>query len=195
MPHKPRRAIPAVEKGVRKTIAAPLLESGGKKTPAALPGGSGIKGLTDPKLEDVEAAAKTANDRVSKRLFVPIVKANVEEQTITGVVLQPEVVDAQGDIISSDVIRNASHKFLAAHNKETKLGLMHKDFKSRFELFESYIAPVDLVIGDNHVKAGAWLIVVHVLDKKIWDQVKAGKLTGFSIGGKAKVSKITPKAA
>ncbi len=133
---------------------------------------------------------------VSKRLFVPIVKASLEEQTITGVVLQPEVVDAQGDIMSPDVIRDAAHKFLAAYNRTTKLGLLHKDFKPRFELFESYVTPVDLVIGSTHVKAGSWIIVVHVKDAKIWVQVKDGKLTGFSIGGKAKVNKVAvPKAA
>ena len=241
MSPRPRRALPAVEKGTRKAaIAAPLLEDGGKLKPQQGFGPSGIKPLTVKSDDKPEAKAKPIAKRivervregkkvhcvesedgkksfgcfatpaeaqtrlgqvegfaakVSKRLFVPIVKANLEERTITGVVLQPEVVDAQGDIMSADVIRDAAHKFLAAHNRTTKLGLMHKNFKPNFELFESYVTPVDLVIGDNHVKAGSWIIVVHVLVKKIWDQVKAGKLTGFSIGGKAKVNKLNPKAA
>lgn len=137
------------------------------------------------------ATTNTQTQTTTKRLFIPIAKVNLEEQTITGVVLQPEIVDAQGDIISAEVIRRAAHRFLANHNRVTKLGLMHKDFKRQFELFESFIAPVDLVIGTKVVKAGSWVIVVHVLIKKIWDQVKGGKLTGFSIGGKAKVSKPT----
>lgn len=166
-----RKAVPATERLAHKSVATP----------------SDSAGKADEQKCDAEVA--------TTKVFVPIVKANIEEQTITGIVLQPEVVDAQGDIISADVIRNAAHKFLAAHNRATKLGLMHKDFKKRFELFESYVTPVDLVIGDSHVKAGSWIIIVHVLDKKVWEQVKAGKLTGFSIGGKAKVSKINPKAA
>jgi hypothetical protein len=187
---RPRRSIPASEKGVRKTIAAPLLESGGKKNPAKLPG-SGTDELTK-----VPPEAKTEKMEASEmRAFIPILKINTEEQTITGVVLQPEIVDAQGDIMSADVIRDAAHRFLADHNRTTKLGLMHKDFKKRFELFESYLAPVDLVIGTHHVKAGAWVIVIHVLAKAIWDKVKAGKLTGFSIGGKAKVTKTNLQAA
>ncbi len=239
MARKPRKALPADEKGTRKAIARPVLEGGGIKNPASL-GSSGIQGLTVKPGKEPEAKApdalvvKRIVDRVrngkkvhcveskdgsksfgcfttraeavtrlgqvegfaQKCLFVPIAKASLDEQTITGVVLQPEIVDAQGDIMAKDVIRKAAHKFLAAHNRTTKLGLMHKDFKPRFELFESYITPVDLVIGDSHVKAGSWILVIHVLDKKVWDQVKSGKLTGLSIGGKAKVSKIVvPKAA
>lgn len=280
MSRRPRRAIDAREKGVRKVVAAPILEPGGKLNPAKLPG-SGIRDMTKPKssaakgdtavvfkpfpnehaarqadpgqfktfrrgslpgapagvhvIWGITAAGKSAIQSLrfdaskftpeqakkwlkehnfktgleaatgkpkqaaavstDKRLYIPIVKVNAEEQTITGVVLQPEVVDAQGDIMSAEVIRKAAHRFLADHNRATKLGLMHKDFKPRFELFESYTAPVDLAIGDKVVKSGSWILTVHVLDKKVWDQVKGGKLTGFSIGGKAKVSKLNQPAA
>jgi len=146
-------------------------------------------------VEGFAAASKVVKAAVEKKLFVPILKQNQDEQTITGVVLQPEIVDAQGDIIASDVIRKAAHRFLADYNKQTKLGLMHKDFKPKFELYESYIVPMEMVIGTKVVKAGSWVIVVHVLDKNVWKQVKDGKLTGFSIGGKAKVLKLEQKAA
>ena len=144
--------------------------------------------------------AKTAGDRGesdtdSVRLFVSITKANEEEQTLTGVVLRPEIVDAQGDIMDKDVIRRAAHRFLADYNKSTKLGLMHKDFKPRFELYESYLTPMDMTIGTLVVPEGSWIITIHVLDGKIWKQVKAGKLNGFSIGGKARVEKLTQEAA
>jgi len=184
---KPRRAVTSAEKlkarPVQK-VTSEALEGSGKLQPAAI-SGSGVKELTEEKgkLEEAEL-------EVSKRLFVPIQKVNDEEQTITGVVLQPEVVDAQGDIISKEVIKNAAHDYLRGYNQVTKLGLMHKDFKPQFELYESYIAPVDLVIGQKQVKADSWVIVVHVLSKKVWNQVKDGKLTGFSIGGKAKVKKL-----
>lgn len=191
-----RRAVPAEQKTTSKAITAPDLDNGGKANPASL-GESGIKELTDPdeKKKLAQEKAEKTEESVAKRYFVPITKANAEEQTITGVVLVPEVVDAQGDIISSEVIRKAAHNFLAGYNSTTKLGLMHKDFRPQFELYESYIVPIDTVVGKEIVTAGSWIIVIHVLEKKVWDQVKSGKLTGFSIGGKAKVAKIKPDKA
>lgn len=137
-----------------------------------------------------EAEVQKSSDQDDVRAFVPITKASDEEQTVTGVVLQPEVVDGQGDIYDSTVIRKAAHNFLAGYNSSTQMGLQHKDFKKRFELVESFLAPMDMAIGSKVVKSGSWIIVVKVLDKTIWKQVKDGKLTGFSIGGKAKAQKL-----
>ena len=125
---------------------------------------------------------------VEKRITVSIAKANDEQQTVTGVVLQPEVVDGQGDIISAEVIRDAAYKFLANFNRTTKLGLQHSSFpKGKLALVESYIAPISFVLGSKTVKEGSWLMTVKVLDKKLWKKVKDGLITGFSIGGRAKV--------
>lgn len=180
-----RRAIAAQDVIARKAITSESLANAGKLPPASPPKSKLEEEVKKPKKADEETETVT-------KMFVPIAKANTEEQTVTGVVLQPEVVDAQGDIIGEDVIRKAAHRFLADYNKATKLGLMHKDFKRRFELFESFIAPCDLVVGDRHVSKGAWLIVVKVLDSAIWEKVKKGELTGFSIGGKARVKKLAP---
>lgn len=185
-----RRARPAGSKPIEKTISSEAIADSGKLNDADL-GPSGIKELT----EEEKAKAQEELIEASKKLYVPILKANNDEQTITGVVLQPEIVDAQGDIISKDVILKAAHEFLAVYNKASKLGLMHKDFKPQFELYESFIVPTDIVIGDKVVVAGSWVIVVHVLDANIWKQVKDGKLRGFSIGGKATVQKLTPQKA
>ena len=127
---------------------------------------------------------------VSTSIFVPLTKATKDEQTVTGVVLQPDVVDAHGDIVKASVIRKAAHNFLDSYNMVTKLGLQHKDFKKQFQLLESYVAPQDIVLGGNTVKEGSWVIVVKILDSKIWEKVKKGEITGFSIGGKARAKKL-----
>lgn len=129
------------------------------------------------------------------KFYVPITKASEEERTVTGVALRPDIVDAQGDIMESSVIRAAAHNFLANYNKVTKLGYMHKDFEPKFELAESYLAPSELTINGTIVPEGSWIMVLKVLDDKIWKMVKAGKLNGLSIGGKAKVQKIVPPVA
>lgn len=159
---------------LRKRIDAASLAGGGKLKPAKLKKRPG-KG----------------DDENEFRATVVIAKANAERQTVTGVVLQPEVTDGHGDIMSVDVIAAAAHKFLAGFNKKTKLGLQHQDFKTgRFELVESFLAPLDMVIGSTSVKAGSWIMTVKVLDSKIWQSIKDGKLTGFSIGGVAKVQQL-----
>ena len=188
-----RRAIPSDEKGQRdfvaKVIDADTISDSGKAAPASLRGSS-IKDLTLKEEED--EIIEEGEESVSKIIYVPLLKANNEERTVTGVVLQPEVVDAQGDIMSSDVIRNASHKFLSKYNKATKLGLMHKYFGNLgFELYESWIAPQSVVINGTTVKEGSWIMTVYVNSDKIWKLVKSGKLTGFSIGGKARAKKIS----
>jgi hypothetical protein len=207
MSNPKRRSIASTDRGqlahVRKGGVV-TSEAGGTLQPASL-STSGILGLTKPeedpeeqtvaKGEEPEADDQSGEPSVENttKFFIPILKA--EQRLITGVVLQPEVVDAQGDIMSADVIKDAAHRFLAQYNKSTKMGLMHKDFKPRFDLVESYLAPVDITLNGSIVKAGSWIMVVKVLDDSIWEQVKKGKLTGFSIGGKARVQKITPKAA
>ena len=165
-----------------KTIGAGALASGGKLNPAqGLPGGSGVR-------EDEDETT------ITKAIVVPILKA--DRQMITGVVLEPETVDAHGDIIGADVIEDAAHKFLAAFNKKTRLGTQHSVFKSgTYALAESYIAPMEMVVGARKVKQGSWIMTWKVIDSKIWKKIKDGEITGFSIGGKAKVVPVATKAS
>jgi hypothetical protein len=166
----------AIIRRIKGLIGAGSLSGGGKLNPAqGLPGGSGINPVKDPKVF---------------KLYVPIQKVDAERREVTGVVLQPEVVDAQGDIMDSAVIEKAAGDFLAGFNKGNKLGFMHKQFNKKFELRQSFITPIDMVIANKAVKAGSWVMVVKVLDDKIWKLVKEGKVTGFSIGGKAKVQQL-----
>jgi hypothetical protein len=187
-----RMAIPSEEKNKRvvtaKVIGENDLASSGKKNPASA-GNSGI-----PLEEDEDKKRKKKkeiNESVNKSIFVPIIKSSKQERTITGVVLQPEVVDAQGDIMDKDVIRKAAHRFLSKYNRATELGLMHKYFgDTGFELYESWVAPHDVTIKDTIAKEGSWLMTVFVGKDKIWKMVNDGKLKGFSIGGKAKAKGI-----
>lgn len=180
MPKMPRRAFPAEarEEHVVKAITSEALANGGAKHSTGLPGGSALR--TD---EDEE------EEKVTK-LFIPLTKAVADKRMITGVVLVPEQVDAHGDIYDAAVVSKAAYDFLAGYNAGNEVALMHKDFKRDFDLLESYVAPVDFALGDTTVKAGTWLITVRVNEDKIWDKVKKGEITGFSIGGKAKVKQL-----
>jgi hypothetical protein len=122
--------------------------------------------------------------------YVETIKVSGEERKVTGVVLRPNVFDAQKTTISDVVIRNAAHKFLSSYNKKNTMGLQHLDFKQPIELCESAIAPVDFSFGDKTITKGTWYIVAKVNSDSLWDKVKKGELTGFSIGGKAKIKRL-----
>lgn len=49
-------------------------------------------------------------------------------------------------------------------------------------IVESYIAPVDMEIGAQTVKKGAWLLGV-IWSDAMWKKIKAGKRTGLSMYG------------
>jgi DNA adenine methylase len=107
-----------------------------------------------------------------------------DERFVLGIVLEPEVVDAQGDIYSADEIRQAAHRFMEEFGG---LGLMHRlAVNDQVKVLESYVAPVDFEIAGITVSKGTWLLGVRVLSDELWEQVKEGKLTGFSIGGSAR---------
>ena len=54
------------------------------------------------------------------------------------------------------------------------------------KVLESYLAPADFAIGEVRVRKGTWLLAVRVLSDELWERVKSGDLTGFSIGGSAR---------
>ncbi|GAB4206505.1 MAG: hypothetical protein OHK0013_23260 [Sandaracinaceae bacterium] len=107
-----------------------------------------------------------------------------DERYVLGIVLEPEVVDAQGDIYSADEIRVAAHRFMEEFGG---LGLMHRmRVNDQVKVLESYLAPTDFSIGDITVRKGTWMFAVRVLSDELWERVKSGELTGFSIGGSAR---------
>jgi hypothetical protein len=126
--------------------------------------------------------------------YSEIYKRNEEKRVITAVVLKPEVTDAQGDILGKEVIQDAAYDFLARYRDSkdgTKLGYLHKEFNRPFLLVESYVAPSPLFINSRRVPEGSWIMSVKVLDNEVWKLIKSGQIRGFSIGGKAKVTKIS----
>lgn len=121
-------------------------------------------------------------------LQVPILKADEDKRLVTGIVLEPDEVDAHNDTIPADVIEKAAYSFLARYNRGTRLGVMHKIFgEIGIELVESFIAREDTEMGGQPVKKGSWLMTVKILEDSMWQKVKNGEITGFSIGGVATV--------
>jgi hypothetical protein len=113
---------------------------------------------------------------------IPLVKTK-EERYVLGIVLEPETVDAQNDIYSAAEIRAAAHGFM---ENFSRIGLMHRIFiDGDVKILESYLAPVDFNLNGIKVKIGTWLLAVRVVNDELWQNIKRGTLTGYSIGGSA----------
>jgi site-specific DNA-adenine methylase len=131
-----------------------------------------------------DAAATALHARLAAVLGkrIPLLKTG-EERYVLGVVLEPETVDAQSDIYSAAEVREAAHRFMEEYQN---VGLMHQDLvNGRVKILESYLAPAPFDLDGTQVRKGTWLLAVRVLDAELWAQIKAGELTGFSIGGSA----------
>ncbi len=103
---------------------------------------------------------------------------------VLGIVLEPEVVDAQGDVYSADEIRRSAWEYMTNFRN---VGLMHKGLiNGKVRLVESYIAPADVRLEGSVIRKGTWMMGLHVTDDEIWGQIKSGALTGLSIGGFAR---------
>jgi hypothetical protein len=115
------------------------------------------------------------------KLDAPAPATSTELRYALGIVLQPDVVDAQGDIYSADEIRKAAWGYMVSFRN---VGLMHKGLvNQKVALVESYLAPIAMNVGGSVIKAGTWLMGLNIHDDALWDQVKKGALTGLSIGG------------
>lgn len=128
------------------------------------------------KFQVVKADVRSANE------------ATQEKRYILGVVLEPNDgrdgplnPDTQGDVYSASDIEKAAHAWMSDF---LNVGLMHVELVGRRVVpVESYIAPMDMQLGDQKILKGSWLLGAIVDDQEIWDAIKAGTLTGWSMGG------------
>jgi len=119
--------------------------------------------------------------KTEKTWEVPIYKSE-EERFVYGIVLQPDIIDAQGDTVNKEEIAKAAHSFM---ENCQKIGVQHNKIVPQVKIWESYLAPQDMTIAGQTVVKGSWVLGVHVLDDEVWGQVKKNELTGFSIKGYA----------
>lgn len=146
--------------------------------------------------KEEQAAAETeAKKNISKlsvtkddqgaiwQLDFEIIKLDDEQRLVGGIVYEPDVVDSQGDSASAQEIEKAAHGFMM---ESRVIGVMHKEAAGkRVDIVESYIVREPHRIGNQLLKRGTWMLVVKVHDDALWEGVKSGKLTGFSMGGRA----------
>lgn len=131
------------------------------------------------------------SETVTNSLYVALSMKNVEKRIVMGEVLIPDEVDQQDEIYDADVIENAAHGWMINSQKR---GIQHTEtggaVNEKVSLVESYIAPVEFELNGRVIKQGTWIVGYKINDDDLWEDVKAGKYTGFSIGGTALVEKL-----
>lgn len=118
-------------------------------------------------------------EKIKKEYNAEILKADEDKKIVTGVVLEPDTIDAHGDTMTMEEIEKTAHDFLV---KSRTIGDTHKKV-AQAELIESYVVPVDVVINKQEVKKGSWIISVKINDENTWKKVKSGFYNSFSVGG------------
>lgn len=108
-----------------------------------------------------------------------ILKSDIEQRLVTGIVMEPDEFDAHGDVTTAEEIERAAHMYLV---NSRVVGRQHSEVAPA-HVVESWIAPTDIQVNGSDVKAGSWLMTVKVDDDDLWAGVKSGDYTGFSIGG------------
>ena len=117
--------------------------------------------------------------RIEKQIAVGIKKSDGVKHVVYGVVLEPDVEDIQGDIISAEEIEQAAHNFMVSYQTIVDCHESMADARP----VESYIAPIDFEMAGQTIKAGSWVMAVKIFNVDLWDKIVAGEYTGFSIGG------------
>lgn len=148
--------------------------------------------MTRRKMRHITPLGKADPGAVTK--FVSFLKRDDEKRIVYGIVLEPgdpEHPDAQGDWLKPDQIETAAHDFMRRYRAaKAGLGLQHEKAAPEVDVVENYIAPADFEMNGQKVKQGSWVLGSYVGDDKIWKAVKAGELTGYSIGGTGE--RVTP---
>jgi len=108
-----------------------------------------------------------------------------EERYVFGVVLVPNEPDAQGDIYSADEVRKAAHSYMEHFGGDTFKVMHNGAAVDGVVVLETYLAKVRETHGEETFPVGTWFLGTRVLNDDVWEAIKRGAFTGYSMGGTA----------
>lgn len=193
---KGRRFVEAM----RATTEVVLFEPGGEPAIARVPS----RYLIDPEPLSKEDAAALLPPVYRPLLIEPgrthetrVLKAEDagEQRLFFNVVLEPDVVDSQGDIYSAEEIELAAHLWMTDY---LMLGELHKSLLPRRAAtpVESWIQrSLWEVEGNEPVVPGTWVLGAKIHDDQMWEAFKSGQLNAWSIEGWAQKTLLSQAEA
>lgn len=126
---------------------------------------------------------------IKKEVFFPIFKVSEDEQIVGGVVYEPMKEDAQKDYATAEEIKEACYYYME-NARQFKIQHKGKFITDKIKILENYIAPEDFTIDKQKVKKGTWIMIIRILDKNIWKDIKEERISGFSMAGIGRRRKV-----
>ena len=124
-----------------------------------------------------------AVERITRDCRIIKSESMLKRGLVYGIVYEPDVVDSHGDSASKSEIERAAHDFLP----RAMTNVDHEDNSPDVDVVESYLAPCDFVVkgSKEFVREGSWVLVTRVNDGDLKKDVATGKITGYSLEGRA----------
>lgn len=163
-------------------------------------------GLTDRRSFVKRLAATTAVSTALAKghMYHGILKADMDRGLVTGPILIPENFDLQEDIVSAFEIEKSIHNYMIklafqndvefldslGLNSESKRGFQHIEFNRKIAFVEMFLVNDDrggMIMNGIEVVNGTAIGTAKIFDEEVKNLVRAGRITGFSIGGRSKV--------
>ncbi|MEC0111565.1 XkdF-like putative serine protease domain-containing protein, partial [Paenibacillus taichungensis] len=82
--------------------------------------------------------------------------------------------------MTAESVQQAAHAFM----KSLMIDAQHNFVEGAGTVVESYIARSTFEIGEHVIKEGSWVLVTEATNE-IWEGIKEGKYTGYSMAGTA----------
>ena len=131
---------------------------------------------------DFKTTVEAAKPKAKSGAFC---KVDQEERVVAGVVYAPMEVDSQGDWTDSGEIWKAMKHYMVETGGVMKI--MHEGRRVDAPVVEVFQAEVETVKGGTTIPAGAWYQANYIPEglDDVWQAIKEGKLTGYSMSGRA----------
>lgn len=122
---------------------------------------------------------------------VEFVKVDEDRHLIGGIVYHsgPDApADTEGDYVDSEEELFEAMKSWMINGQAMKI--MHKGRTKEIPLVECFQAEADTKKGGKRVPKGAWYITNYVPDDDLWQAIKDGEITGYSMGGRGRAEEV-----
>lgn len=118
--------------------------------------------------------------------MIKLLKTDDNHKTISFCVLTPNIEDRNGDIITPEEIIKTAHDFWA-NMQEKFLNIDHLDNthidKKEYIFVENFIAPSDIIVGENIVKKWSWYVGIKFINEELYKMVKSWDFVWVSMEG------------
>jgi len=125
-----------------------------------------------------------------------IIKTETSNQTATFVILEPGIVDLNGQEISEEEIIKTAHEFVInLQDKYVNIDHVKNTTQDDVIFVESYVSPVEFSISTATIKKWTWLVAFKFLSADKWHMLLDGDITGVSMEWLGYVEKTTDQIA